>query len=427
MRLPAAVGVDFGTTNTVVAVAAPGGGAAPLRLDLGRRAGEGLRSALGFRRADAPARRIEVEAGERAVEWFVDAPGDTRFIQSFKTFAASPLFSGTVVHGRRLVFEDLLHDLMRCFLRYAGHAAALPRRLTVGRPVRFAGASADETLALARYRAAFARLGVEELVFVPEPVAAAHFFARRLERAATVLVADVGGGTSDFSVIRFAPGGGAAAEPLGQGGVAVAGDQFDFRVIEALVLPELGRGGRYRSFDRWLALPEAPFHAFARWERLSILKSTPEFADLVRLRRSAEDPAALDRFVALVEEDQGYPLHRAVTALKVALSDAERAIFAFAPLGDGFAREVTRADFEGWIAPDLARIEAALDATLADAGRDEGRIDRVFLTGGSAFVPALRRLFARRFGAAKLEGGAELVSIATGLALMAAEAQATGG
>ena len=414
-----ALGVDFGTTNTVIAAATAAGAAAPLRLELGRRTGTSLRSALGFRLADEMPRRIDVEAGERAIDWFLDDPGDTRFMQSIKTFAASPLFQGTAVHGRRYEFEDLLATFLACLSRYAGQT--LPPRLLVGRPVRFAGSSPDEALALRRYRAAFSRVGVDEVVFVPEPVAAAHFFARRLDGPATVLVGDFGGGTSDFSVMRFTPTRrGPVAEPLGQGGIGLAGDQFDFRIIEALVLPALGRGGRYRSFGKWLDLPEAPFHAFARWERLSVLKGSTDFAEFRRLRRTADDPDALDRLIGLVEDDEGYPLYRAVSALKTQLSVADQAEFAFDPLGEAVRRTVTRADFEAWIAPDLARIDAALDETLAAAGLDAGRIDRVFLTGGTAFVPALRAMIARRFGESRLEGGEELVSIASGLALMAA-------
>ena len=417
MTDPEAMGLDFGTTNTVLARAA-GGHAAPLTLDLGRRSGASLRSALGFRSVGHAPRRVEVEAGERAIDWFLDDPGDTRFMQSIKTFAASPLFRGTAVHGRAYAFEDLLENFLRCLSRYAGRP--LPRRLVVGRPVRFAGAQADEALALSRYRAAFQRLGVEDLAFVAEPVAAAHLYARRLDRPATVLVGDFGGGTTDFSVVRIEPGrDGAVAEPLGQGGVGVAGDQFDFRIIEALVLPALGLGGRYRSFGRWLDLPRAPFQAFARWERLSVLKGSPEFADLRRLRRHAEEPEALDRLIDLVEGEHGYALHHAVSALKTQLSDVDAADFAFEPLGPALRRRVSRADFEAWIAPDLARIDGALDATLAAAGIDEGGVNRVFLTGGTSFVPAVRALMARRFGAERLEGGQEMVSIAVGLALIA--------
>lgn len=413
------IGIDFGTTNTVIAAVGAGGQAAPLPLDLGRRTGTSLRSALGFRLGAEMPRRIDVEAGERAIDWFLDDPGDTRFMQSIKTFAASALFQGTAVHGRRFEFEDLLATFLGCLARYAGQA--LPPRLLVGRPVRFAGTSPDEGLALRRYRAAFARAGADEVVFVPEPVAAAHFFARRLDGPATVLVGDFGGGTSDFSVMRFTPTRrGPVAEPLGQGGIGLAGDQFDFRIIEALVLPALGRGGRYRSFGKWLDLPEAPFHAFARWERLSVLKGSTDFAEVRRLRRTAEDADALDRLIGLVEDDQGYALYRAVSALKTRLSVADRAEFAFAPLGESLQRTVTRDDFEAWIAPDLARIGAALDETLAAAGLDAGQVDRVFLTGGTAFVPALRAMMARRFGPDRLEGGEELVSIATGLALIAA-------
>jgi hypothetical chaperone protein len=151
--------------------------------------------------ADFGARQLRVEAGPYAIRQFIDHPGECRFIQSFKTFGASPHFQGTYVYGKRYKFEDLLEAL---FARIRDYESAqlneLPRRLVVSRPVEFAGAQPDPALAEQRYGAALRRFGFSEILYVYERVAAAFFFARNLTRSATVLVADFGGGTTDYSI-----------------------------------------------------------------------------------------------------------------------------------------------------------------------------------------------------------------------------------
>jgi hypothetical chaperone protein len=125
--------------------------------------------------------------------------------------------------------------------------------------------------------------------------------------------------------------------------------------------------------------------------------------------------------IALIEHEQGFPLYDAVGRLKRALSSETRAEFRFEGGGVEITAQVDRADFEAWIAPDLARIEAALDAALAKAAIEPARIDRVFLTGGSSLIPAIRALFDRRFGEERIATGGELTSIAHGLALIGQE------
>ena len=225
--LPPTLGLDFGTTNSVAALAdrtRPGEVIAVDFPDAAMRHSV-FRTALEFwTEGGREGRRTNVEAGPWAVAHWTDDPEGGRFLQSFKTFAASPSFRSTSIFGRAYRFEDLLSTFLD---RLAVHAdpdrLPLPRRLVVGRPVTFAGATPDPALAEARYDAAFRAAGFEEIHYVHEPVAAAFWFARGLKRDATVLVADFGGGTSDFSVVRFTvDGDGVHAHPLAQTGVGIA-------------------------------------------------------------------------------------------------------------------------------------------------------------------------------------------------------------
>lgn len=418
---PFALGLDFGTTNSVAAVSR--GDAAELVLFDGPEAPDAVfRSALCFWEDEAQRGGLGVDAGPWAIKEYLAFPQDSRFLQSFKTVAASASFEHATVFERRYSFEQLGRlFLEKMAARAGGGSTAMSggaARVVVGRPVEYAGARPDEALARTRYDAMFGALGAE-VHYVYEPLGAAFSYASRIEEPATILVADFGGGTSDFSVVRIAaPGAARRCEPLGHAGVGIAGDRFDFRIVNHLVMPLLGKGGSYRSFDKVLEIPGGYFTDFADWSRLALMRNRRTLADLEKLRRAAIDPEAIGRMIAVIEQELGYQLYDAVGQLKRALSAAETARFHFTGAGLSIEAEVERAQFEAWIAPDIVRIEAAVDRALDVAGVEAGAIDRVFLTGGTSLTPRIRRLFVDRFGEERIASGGELTSIAHGLALI---------
>ncbi|MGR9196296.1 Hsp70 family protein [Rhizobium leguminosarum] len=415
-----ALGFDFGTTNTVLAMA-DGGATRSMAFTSTEGTADNMRTALSFMKdAQLGASALKVEAGHAAIRQFIDNPGECRFLQSIKTFAASALFQGTLIFAKRHNFEDLMEVFVRRLRNYAGdHWPSDVSRIVTGRPVHFAGASPDPALATERYNEALSRFGFPEIHYVYEPVAAAFYFAQNLKQDATVLVADFGGGTTDYSLIRFETvAGKLTATPIGHSGVGVAGDHFDYRMIDNIVAPLIGKGSHFKSFDKILEVPSNYYSSFGRWNQLSIFKTTREFEDLKKLVRTSLEPEKLEIFIDLIDHDEGYPLYQAVSATKMALSASEEAPFDFAPLGRGGHRSIKRSDFEGWIADDLARIEGALDDVLDKTETKPAEIDKVFLTGGTSFVPAVRRIFTERFERDRIESGGELLSIAHGLALI---------
>ncbi|MBB4442235.1 MULTISPECIES: Hsp70 family protein [Rhizobium] len=415
-----ALGFDFGTTNTVLAMA-DGGATRSMAFTSTEGTTDSMRTALSFMKdAQLGASALKVEAGHAAIRQFIDNPGECRFLQSIKTFAASALFQGTLIFAKRHNFEDLMEIFVRRLRNYAGdHWPSDVSRIVTGRPVHFAGASPDPALATERYNEALSRFGFPEIHYVYEPVAAAFYFAQNLKQDATVLVADFGGGTTDYSLIRFETvAGKLTATPIGHSGVGVAGDHFDYRMIDNIVAPLIGKGSHFKSFDKILEVPSNYYSSFGRWNQLSIFKTTREFDDLKKLVRTSLEPEKLEIFIDLIDHDEGYPLYQAVSATKMALSASEEAPFDFAPLGRSGHRSIKRSDFEGWIADDLARIEGALDDVLDKTETKPSEIDKVFLTGGTSFVPAVRRIFTERFERDRIESGGELLSIAHGLALI---------
>ena len=392
-----AIGVDFGTTNSVVARVAHDGSV--------------FRSILCFQ--GSPARHV---AGPAAAEAYLDDPAGCRLMLSMKSHLAQGGLRDTLVFGRRMELETLVGLFLGHLLREAGVVPGT--RVMAGRPVRFAGGSPDEALAEARLRAGFGLAGHPDITLVPEPEAAGHRFAQRLDRPATVLVGDFGGGTSDFSVLRFTPG--ERAQALGHAGIGIAGDDFDAAIMRNAVAPLLGQDGHYRVMDQALPVPVAFFAGFTRWHRLAQMRGPKTLRDIAEVARLSDVAPQLGWLIRLIEDEQGLALYHAVAEAKAALSGAEETTLTFTHDDFGLERRITRDDFERWIARDVSRIAATVDQALAAARMSDPMIDHVFLTGGSAYVPAVRRIFESRFGAGRLAGGGEFTSVAEGLALMAA-------
>lgn len=423
MHSPRSIGIDFGTTNSVVALGSPGGDASMVDFAAPDGSASIFRSALCFWEDHAVPGGIAREAGPWAIAEFLEYPQGSRFLQSFKSVAASRAFEHATIFEKRLRFEELGAIFLDRLRAHAGEALkALPPRVIVGRPVRYAGQRPDSALARQRYELMFAALE-REVHYVYEPLGAAFSFAARLNEPATLLVADFGGGTSDFSVVRIGePGVKQRCTPLGSAGIGIAGDRFDYRIMDKLVLPMLGKGGTYMSMGKRLEIPAGHFADFGDWSRLALMHNRRTLAELQKLQRAADDPATISRMIAVVENELGYPLYDAVGRLKRLLSTDEQAHFHFDSAGVRVEADVSRAEFEQWIAPDLDRIGATIDTALADAGVGADAIDHVFLTGGSSLIPAVRRLFEQRFAGERIASGDELTSIAHGLALIGQEA-----
>jgi hypothetical chaperone protein len=416
----AAIGIDFGTTNSVVALADANGAVTTRSFATRQGAVDAYRSALMFwREGRPPQTSIAHVSGPDALDMALGMTTEHRFLQSLKTHLSSRAFQETRLFGKLFKLEDLIGVFLSDLSTGLDDVAGTP--LVSGRPVVFAGERPDEDLALGRLKASYAKAGMPQVDFAYEPLGAAYWYARDLKQPQTMLVADFGGGTSDFSVMRFEPGGAGRLEaiPLSHSGVGVAGDTFDYRIIEHAVSPRLGKGTQYRSFEKLLPIPAHYHAAFAQWHRLSLMKSRETMAELKALIRDAVEPGKLEDLLTVIEYDLGYELYRAVSAAKIALSSANETVLRFNQMDVAIERIITRADFDGWIAGDVGAIENALDRALAQANVSVGGIEAVFMTGGTSHVPAVRALFDRRFGAERIHIGDAFRSVASGLALLA--------
>jgi hypothetical chaperone protein len=334
----------------------------------------------------------------------------------------------TEIFGRRVAIEDLIARILRDLREKAEQQFGVPITSAVaGRPVRFVGAETedDDSYAEDRLRKAYHLAGFEAVRFEMEPVAAAHYYESTLQRDELVLIGDFGGGTSDFSLIHVGPTirrrGRTAADLLGNAGVPIAGDAFDSKIVRNLVSPYLGLGTHMRSMNKILPVPSWVYAKLERWHHLSFLKAKDTMNMLASVKAQALEPLKIEALIRLVDEDLGYHLHRAVQKTKCELSMEAAAHFS---LSDSFLELDTvaeRSSFERWIAEDVGAIEGCVDSLLQSSGVRPVDVNMVFLTGGSSFVPAVRRVFERRFGAHRIRTGDEFTSVAAGLALKASE------
>jgi hypothetical chaperone protein len=425
-----AVGIDFGTTNSSVALATGDGQVELVRF--AAREGETFssRSVLYLERIkDAGGvRRTHSWTGPAAIEHYLDAEDKGRLIQSLKSYLPSRTLTGTSIFGRQYKFEDLVGKILLDLREQAERQLGKPiRHAMVGRPVQFVGAETeeDDAYAVQRLRAAFVQAGFESVELELEPVAAAYSYQATLDHEELILIGDFGGGTSDFSLLRVGPDvrrGVSPQEVLGNSGVRLAGDSFDARLVRKLVSPALGSDSYARSMNKILpAVPAWIYANLERWHYLSFLR-THEVTEILRSARlRALEPEKIKALSSLIEEDLGYQLHRAVQKVKFELSHAEKAEFEFRDGSMDLQIPVTRAEFEGWIAEELGSIERSIDSLLKNAGVSPSDVDRVFLTGGTSFVPAVRQIFVQRFGEDRIRSGNEFTSVAYGLALRAQE------
>jgi hypothetical chaperone protein len=421
------VGFDFGTTNSSIAVARDDGSVQMARFPYSSGVTEAFRSLLYLEKQRHGTRMLMRSwSGPLAIERYLEAEEKGRLIQSLKSFLTSRSLVSTEVFGRQRKLEELISLIIRDVRSEAERQFGFPlRRVVVGRPVRFVGSDSteDDDYAQSRLEKAMRAGGFEEISFEFEPVGAAYHYESELTRDELLLIGDFGGGTSDFSLIRVGPGvrkrGRRPHDLLANDGVGIAGDSFDAKIVRHLVSPALGDGTSIRSFDKILPVPTWVYRKLERWHYLSLLRGKETLDMLRSVKAQAMEPERIAALLHLVENDLGYRLHQSVQRTKCELSERSEARFYFEDSDTYIEGAVTRGEFEDWIGEELGAIAACVDRILNTAGVSPDEVDRVFLTGGTSFVPAVREIFESRFGPEKISDGNEFTSVARGLALRA--------
>ena len=419
--------IDFGTSNSAVAV--PDGAAMRLiELEPGFRT---MPTAVFYPvESDARGRAAPApcEFGRAAIAAYVDGI-DGRLMRSMKSILGSSLVEQTtdVGGGRGVRFLDIvatyLHHLKKC----AEAAANAPvDRAVVGRPVYFVDDdAARDARAEAALRSAAASAGFREVVFQYEPIAAAFDHEQAVTREEKVLVADIGGGTSDFSLVRVGPERRAKvdrrADILANHGVHVAGTDFDRRIELASILPLFGYGAHGPSIDGAppREVPSAVYFDLATWHLINTVYNPQRVVELRGMRSFYADAAQHRRLMTVVSEHYGHDLVARAEAAKIAVAGGGRSSIDLDHVEAGLASGLDEAEAARALDGDLDRIVAAARVTVAQAGLAAGAVDALYLTGGSTGLDILSERLRAAFPGARLVRGDRFASVATGLALFA--------
>ncbi|MFO1162309.1 MAG: Hsp70 family protein [Reyranellaceae bacterium] len=408
-------GLDFGTSNSAIGVLRDDVATlAPLEDDRTL-----MPSAVFF---DYETKN-QVLFGSDAIAAYVGQT-EGRLMRALKSILGSPLIDEeTSLGSRKVRLTEVVEFLVRHLKHKAEEFAGQEVTSVVhGRPVRFVdGDDSADARAQAVLEAIARRAGFRDIRFVYEPIAAAHHYEQTVQTEELVLIADIGGGTSDFSIVRIGPERRDRSDRdddvLANAGVRVGGTDFDTALNLAAVMPLLGFGTQLVAKN--LPMPNAIYHELATWATINFVyshKNEREFAELVL---EACEPEKVDRLVRVLRQRLGHRLAFAVEDAKIELSAADQAAVSLAFLESGLAALATRADFDHAIEARIDRLHRAAGDCLALAGLSGADIDTIFLTGGSSRVPAVRETIARVAPTARAATGSDLLSVAMGLTQLA--------
>ena len=406
-------GIDFGTSNSAVSVCSDG----PARLIVLEDGEVTLPSAVFWDADGAPP-----QFGRAAVAAYLRGE-DGRLMRGLKSTLGSSLIEGKTQVGNRAVsFRTVLERFFGAMVgALRAEAAAQPEAVVLGRPVHFVEDDAEGDARAEAVLAAIATgLGFRQVAFQYEPIAAALQYERTVAREELVLIVDIGGGTSDVSVVRVGPdrAGQAdrAADILANDGIRVGGTDFDRLLSLAKVMPHLGFLAPTKAGG---VMPRHYYLDLATWHRINMLYTQRSLADLKALRFEIDRPELLDRMLRVVSGRQGHALAMAVEAAKIALSEGDATRLMIGALIGGPNPMARRDAFEAAVAAPVARVAAMLAAVVQAAGVRPDQIGTVFMTGGSSGLPLLRRVVGEVLPGVPIATGDMLGSVGTGLALEA--------
>src|SRR6202789_1424742 len=370
-------GLDFGTSNTTLGTI-EGHAPALVALELGQTT---IPSAI-FYEVDGA-----VLIGRKAVDAYVDgAPG--RLMRSLKSVLGTALIDETTRLGReRTSFRDVIAWYLRAVKRRAEQATGRELRDVVhGRPVHFVDNAPDADRKAEQTLREIAReVGFDEVTFQFEPIAAALDYERQISSEEIALIADIGGGTSDFSIVRLGPErhgkADRAADILANDGVRIGGTDFDRQLSLGVVMPLFGFGSAMKRAG--LEVPSRYFHDLPTWSNINRMYEPHVIADIRQVRHEASEPVLLDRLVRVVDEQRGHTRPMGVEDAKIALSDKRQADIALEWVSPGLRAAIGRPDLVSHTKQLAERIGARIKVCLAQALISADAIDAVFLTGGS--------------------------------------------
>jgi hypothetical chaperone protein len=408
-----ACGLDFGTSNTTLGVATPAG---PRLAAL-----EGdkvtVPSAVFYGRDGA------ASIGRAAMGRYVDGY-DGRLMRSLKSVLGSPLIEEKTQIGRAAIgFRDVIGDFLAKVKKRSEAETGRPLEAVVlGRPVFFvddderANARAEDVLREVAHKIGFAEVSCQF-----EPIAAAFDYEQQVRREEIALIADIGGGTSDFSIVRLSPERhnkeDRAGDILANDGVRIGGTDFDRLLSLGELMPLLGYRSPMKRAGR--DVPSGYFHELANWSSINRLYNARTLRELQEVRREAARPALVERLIRVVSEQRGHTLAMQAEEAKIALSSTGETVVDLTWLEPQLEVHIDGPALVRHTSELARRIAARVEICLKQAGLGIADIDAVFMTGGSTRLPHVHSAIVAAAPGARVVDGDTFGSVGTGLAIEA--------
>jgi hypothetical chaperone protein len=408
-------GIDFGTSNSALAI-----------LDIETRQAVKLftvPSLLFFQEPKERGEFTRVAVGQDAIDQYVQNRMNGRFMKSIKKVLPNKSFVDTRIGNRMYKAEDLVAFILSHLKSMADEFLGEDIKTSViGRPVVFDEDSDKDALAQTRLEKAAKIAGFEKIHFQLEPIGAAYTYERQIEKSELVLVADFGGGTSDFSLMRLDPEAKNMAnrksDIIGQGGIYIGGDNFDSDIMWHKGTPHFGRGVKEEfTPGKPLDLPLSYFQNICSWEKMNFLDTLRMKLSIEKSYQYSGKDHRVKNLQILISENLGYSFFKEIEKAKIMLTHEEKTELSFQNHGIDIEEEVSLIEFKDEIiAQNLSKIEEYLDRFLEEKGIAIESIDVVFMTGGTSLIKPLNQIFKVKFGEDKLKSGDNFNSVAMGLA-----------
>ena len=361
--------------------------------------------------------------GEEAIAAYLNDGMKGRFIKSIKQILSRSSFTETRIHNKRYNASDLVAIILKELKSRADELIGQDcRKAVIGRPVFFDdGNLQKDTLAQNRLSKAAEIAGFTEVRFQFEPIGAAFAYEKKLTKKENVLVADLGGGTTDFTYLVLDP------EKVGSldrkndvmatGGIYVGGDSFDSAFMWEKGTPYFGKHTTYQATPgKVLTVPNSLFANICSWEQMNFFNGQRIKKDIEEYYYFSGNNPKFKNLITLIESNLGYSLFQAIEKTKITLSTANSSTFSYHKMDIRIEEEIPSADYDQIIKKDVDRISSYLNEFMLQHNINIKDIDSLFLTGGTSMVASIQQLFKTKFPHLTLNSGDNFKSVARGLA-----------
>jgi hypothetical chaperone protein len=406
--------VDFGTSNSLLSFVSDAGDVTAIPLDIEEQ--KVLRSLI------YTPEKNKWYFGLEAITEYVNHEGEGRFFRSIKKFLPEPSYTGTEVFNRKMQISDLVAVFLSEMRKRANeHTGEDVTRIVLGRPALYSLEKENDRLAQDRMLAAAQQAGYKDVVFCPEPIAAGLDYSSSTLGERIVLIADFGGGTSDFTLMKTHAGRYSQKDILGLSGIFVAGDVLDGVMMKDFIAPHFGSQFEYKlpGSTNVLQFPRNLLKKICSAAHITHLRERDTWEFLQHINKFAlavEDQKKMENLFTLVECQLGFPLFHEIEKTKIKLTQDDEAEFKYQNLSIDILQKITRPNYRRSVAPSVEEMMSTMMEVFKQSGLYPDKVDQVVLTGGTSQFPQIQEELTSVFGAQKLNSHDIYQSVVNGLA-----------